>query len=53
MNKNDIITTNMIGPTELKNTETTFTFLHCLQKTLCTKIRAGLKASSKKSELAS
>ena len=43
MNINDIITTNMIGSTELKNAETTFTFLHCLQKNLCTKIRAGFQ----------
>ena len=28
MDKNDIVTTDMIGLTELKNAETTFTFLY-------------------------
>ena len=30
MNKNHIVTTDMIGLNELKNAETTFTFLHYL-----------------------
>ncbi len=43
MNKKYFTTTDMIGLTELKNAETTFTFLYYLQKTLGTKIRAGFR----------
>ena len=50
MNKKHIVTTDMIGLNELKNAETTFTFLYQLQKNLGARMRAGFRKPALKTQ---